>query len=140
MVYLWMMMRDDFGEDIVSVPIPNPSANCGARCIACAVGVPCTERNTQGVGVPGRHASGLDERRERMGRCHCARDTSSRSVASVGTVGFHVCCATCDRWPSPRRAFAPEAWAGCGDVPCNEARQRYGPPPLRGFRDATIVA
>lgn len=107
----------------MSVPIPNPCTNRGARCVACPVGICCTELNTQGSGLTGQYASVLDERRKGMGRRHFARDTRPRSVALVGTVGFDVCCAT--GAVGPVRAGASRRRRGRGAATFR-ARRRAG--------------
>lgn len=53
-----------------------------------------------------------------------------RCVALRGDIGVQVSCAIYEFRPSPCREFGPLAAIGRGDERCNEARKRYGLPPL----------
>lgn len=114
-----------------------PCTVCGACCATYRVTFGREELDESPGGVV---PADLTDRIDDRGVCMRGTDgRSPRCVALQGDVGRRVACAIYDRRPSPCRAFAPEAAAGHGDMPCGDARRLHGLPPLTGSYDAALL-
>ena len=104
---------------------------CGACCATYRITLPRIELDTQPDGHVPTH---LTEPYTRTTACMREDpDTPGRCIALSGTIGENVSCKIYPNRPSSCSEFAPLATLGYGDASCNEARRRFGLPPLSGL-------
>ena len=106
----------------------DPCLSCGACCASFRVDFHVSDLETHaGGGVPVALTVPLTATLVRM---RGTDDGPPRCIALEGEVGTRVRCLIYADRPGPCRDFAPYAPLGIGDDACDQARRRYGLPPL----------